>query len=56
MLNGNARAGIDYYVAIEKNYYSVPYRFLKETIDVGIPHHHIKIWHIGKSEANFTCP
>lgn len=31
-----ARAGIDYHIAIEKHYYSVPYRFLKEVIDVRI--------------------
>lgn len=31
-----ARAGIDYHVAIEKHYYSVPYRFIKESIDVRI--------------------
>lgn len=29
-----ARAGIDYHIAVDKHYYSVPYRYLKENIDV----------------------
>jgi transposase len=31
-----ARAGIDYHVTIEKHHYSVPYRYLKEIIDVRV--------------------
>lgn len=31
-----ALAGIDYHVTVEKHHYSVPYRYLKETIDVRI--------------------
>jgi len=40
-----ARAGIDYHIAIEKHYYSVPYRYLKETIDVRITATTIECFH-----------
>lgn len=46
-----ARAGIDYHVAIEKHYYSVPYRFLKETIDVRITPTTIECFHRGNRIA-----
>lgn len=42
-----ARAGIDYHVAIEKHYYSLPYRYLKETIDVRISQTTIECFHKG---------
>ncbi|HHS8262908.1 TPA: IS21 family transposase [Legionella anisa] len=31
-----ARAGIDYHVAVDKHYYSIPWRYLKEEIDVRV--------------------
>lgn len=46
-----ARAGIDYHVAIEKHYYSVPYRFLKESIDVRISSTTIECFHKGNRIA-----
>ncbi|MFO8991829.1 hypothetical protein SC763_14390 [Legionella pneumophila serogroup 1] len=46
-----ARAGIDYHVAIEKHYYSVPYRYLKETIDVRITASTIECFYKGNRIA-----
>ena len=42
-----ARAGIDYHVSIEKHHYSVPYRYLKETVDVRISRLTIECFHKG---------
>lgn len=42
-----AKAGIDYHVAIEKHYYSIPYRYLKEVIDVRIAQMTIECFHQG---------
>ncbi len=44
-------AGIDYHVAIEKHYYSVPYRFLKKPIDVRISASTIECFHKGERIA-----
>lgn len=46
-----ARVSIDYHVAIEKHYYSVPYRLLKETIDVRMTHTTIECFHKGRRVA-----
>lgn len=46
-----ARAGIDYHVAIEKHYYSVPYKFIQETIDVRITPTTIECFHKGNRIA-----
>lgn len=46
-----ALAGIDYHVAIEKHYYSVPYRFLKKPIDVRISASTIECFHKGERIA-----
>lgn len=46
-----ARAGVDYHLAIEKHYYSVPYRFLKETIDVRLTPNTIECFHKGNRIA-----
>lgn len=45
------RAGIDYHIVIEKHYYSVPYRFLKEIIDVRISSNTIECFHKGSRIA-----
>lgn len=46
-----ARVSIDYHIAIEKHYYSVPYRLLKETIDVRMTPTTIECFHKGKRIA-----
>ena len=46
-----ARAGIDYHVAFEKHYYSVPYRYLKTDIDVRISSSMIECFYQGKRIA-----
>ena len=42
-----ARAGIDYHIAVYKHYYSVPYRYLKENIDVRFTLTTIECFHKG---------
>lgn len=46
-----ARVSIDYHIAVEKHYYSVPYRLLKETIEVRMTHTTIECFHKGKRVA-----
>ena len=46
-----ARVNIDYHVAIEKHYYSVPYSLLKETIDVRMTPTTIECFHKGNRVA-----
>lgn len=48
----HARAGIDYHVAIEKHYYSIPYRYLKEVIDVRVSDRTIECFFKGKRIAS----
>lgn len=45
------RSGADYHVAIEKHYYSVPHRYLKETIDVRMTPATIECFHRGNRIA-----
>jgi transposase len=42
-----ARAGIDYHITVEKHHYSVPYRFLKQDIDVRMTMTTIECFHKG---------
>ncbi len=46
-----ARVSIDYHIAVEKHYYSVPYRLLKESIDVRMTPTTIECFHKGKRVA-----
>jgi len=46
-----ARVSIDYHLAIDKHYYSVPYRHLKETIDVRMTPATIECFHKGNRIA-----
>ena len=45
------RSGIDYHLAVDKHYYSVPYRYLKESIDVRLTHTTIECFHKGNRIA-----
>jgi hypothetical protein len=45
------RSGIDYHVVVDKHYYSVPYRYLKENIDVRITHSTIECFQKGNRIA-----
>lgn len=45
------RAGIDYHVAFEKHYYSVPYRYIKHVLDLRSTKHMVEIFHQGESIA-----
>lgn len=46
-----ARSGTDYHVAIDKHYYSIPHRYLKEIIEVRITHRTIECFHKGNRIA-----
>lgn len=46
-----ARANVDYHIAIDKHYYSVPYKYLKENIDVRITPTTIECFHKGNRIA-----
>lgn len=46
-----ARAGIDYHIAVDKHYYSVPYRYLKENIDVRLTPTTLECFHKGNRIA-----
>jgi len=46
-----AKAGIDYHIAIEKHYYSVPYQYLKEYIDVRLTPTTLECFHKGNRIA-----
>jgi transposase len=45
------RSGIDYHIAVDKHYYSVPYRYLKENIDVRLTPTTIECFHKGNRIA-----
>lgn len=47
----HAKAGIDYHVAIDKHYYSIPYTYLKERIDVRISDKTVECFFKGKRIA-----
>ena len=47
-----ARAGIDYHVAFEKHYYSVPYKFIKKQLDLRITKNMVECFYKGKSIAS----
>lgn len=46
-----ARSGADYHVAIDKHYYSIPHRYLKESIDVRMTPATIECFHKGNRIA-----
>lgn len=46
-----ARVNIDYHVEVEKNYYSVSYRLVKEQVDVRLTDSTVEILHKGKRVA-----
>lgn len=46
-----ARSGIDYHIVVEKHYYSIPYRYIKEYIDVRIAPMTIECFHKGNRIA-----
>ncbi|HCR5300962.1 TPA: IS21 family transposase [Legionella pneumophila] len=46
-----ARSGADYHVAIDKHYYSIPHRYLKEVIDVRLTSATIECFHKGNRIA-----
>ena len=46
-----ARSSIDYHIVVEKHYYSIPYRFIKEYIDVRISPMTIECFHKGNRIA-----
>ena len=45
------RAGLDYHVEIERHYYSVPYRFARETIEARITARTMELFHQGERVA-----
>ncbi len=45
------RSGIDYHIAVDKHYYSVPYRYLKENIDVRLTSTTLECFHKGNRIA-----
>lgn len=45
------RSGADYHVAVNKHYYSIPYQYLKETIDIRMTSTTIECFHNGKRIA-----
>ena len=46
------RAGLDYHVAIDKHYYSVPYQLLKKELWARITDRTIEVFHIGQRIAS----
>ncbi|MFY9411335.1 MAG: IS21 family transposase [Dethiobacteria bacterium] len=47
-----ARVNIDYHIEVEKNYYSVPYRLVKEQVEVRLTASVVEILHKGKRIAS----
>lgn len=47
-----ARVNIDYHVEVEKNYYSVPYRLVKEQVEVRLTDSTVEILYKGKRVAS----
>ncbi|MEI6560442.1 MAG: IS21 family transposase, partial [Rhodospirillaceae bacterium] len=45
------RVGMDYHVEVERHFYSVPYRLLKETVDVRVTAAGVEVFHKGKRVA-----
>lgn len=45
------RVGIDYHVEVDRHFYSVPYRLLKEAVDVRVTTAAVEIFHKGKRVA-----
>jgi transposase len=45
------RAGLDYHVEIERHYYSIPYRFARETVEARITARTIELFHKGERIA-----
>lgn len=48
------KVNIDYHVELEKNYYSVPYRLLREKVDVRFTTFTVEILHKGKRVTSHT--
>jgi len=46
------RAGLDYHVAIDKHYYSVPYQLLKKELWARITDRTIEVFHVGQRVAS----
>ncbi|MCF7699927.1 hypothetical protein GLR48_11460 [Loktanella sp. M215] len=46
------RAGIDYHIAIDKHYYSVPYQLLRKELWVRITARTVEFFHIGQRVAS----
>ena len=46
------RAGLDYHVAIDKHYYSVPYQLLKKDLWARITDRTIEVFHVGQRVAS----
>ena len=46
------RAGLDYHVAIDKHYYSVPYKLLKKDLWARITDRTIEVFHVGQRVAS----
>lgn len=47
-----ARAGIDYHVVVHKHYYSVPYTYIRKSLDVRLSEHTVEIFHKGDRIAS----
>jgi transposase len=47
-----ASAGVDYHVAVHKHYYSVPFTYLKKSLDVAISEHTVEIFYKGTRIAS----
>lgn len=47
-----AKVNIDYHVEVEKNFYSVPYRLVKEQVEVRLTASVVEIFHKGKRVAS----
>jgi len=45
------RAGLDYHVEVEEHYYSVPYRFAKDELDVRITARTVEVFRKGERIA-----
>lgn len=46
------RAGIDYHVAVDGHYYSVPYQLIKQQLQARISAHTVEVFHRGKRVAS----
>ena len=46
-----ARVGIDYHVEVQKHFYSVPYRLLRQRVEIRIAARSVEIFHKGKRVA-----